>query len=109
MINHLTHGHTEAEASHDDGNKTKTASDGWKWQTESQQVRLELGLGPTDRPWTGRRGVTLQGLKRQPRTDDIIDLVWARMCKKMGVPLTSDKPARGLFCDPSQSVSRAGA
>ena len=88
------------------GNKRRR-SESMKWEQESLDLRKTLGLGPDSRPWTGRAGLQLHGIKDLPRELDILDIVWAKACRASGKALDDMSVAKGLTTDPTQSATWA--
>ena len=83
---------------------------GTKWQAESSRLRAELGLVADAEPWTSRPGIQIRGFTGDlAREKDILNLVWARACRSQGKALNDFSVSTGLFCDPTQSITRCGA
>ena len=75
------------------------------WHAQSARLREDLGISPTCRIWTVRKGFAGEGLQHTERTRDILDIVAAKI-------LASDSQAaaaqlfKNAYVDISQSHAR---
>lgn len=84
----------------------KRPANGFKWEQEVVTYREAAGVEPNFKPWTTRRGVFLSGVHPLPRELEMIDVTWIRACHAAGRGYDDPSVARGLVCDPTQSLER---
>ena len=77
-----------------------------EWGRHSKELRVALQLPFSAKPWTGRKDVTLHGVRRIPRDLDCIDICWAHMRKKLGPDIVPEDVRKDLFVNATQSVKR---
>eukprot|EP00959_Pyramimonas_sp_CCMP1952_P451644 9456451-Pyramimonas_sp.AAC.1 len=80
----------------------------FKWQNDEKKALQSMGFQFNPRPWTCRAGVSLRGLSGTFRERSIIDICWLRAAKRTGKHYLDETIRAGLFCDPSQTLQRAG-
>eukprot|EP00959_Pyramimonas_sp_CCMP1952_P127379 2664318-Pyramimonas_sp.AAC.1 len=81
------------------------------WETENVVARADLGIDVGATPWT--QTARLAGVTPHPRDISIIDCVYVRRCKELGLNDYESEAARhqaaqGLIADASQNVTRRG-
>ena len=79
------------------------------WQKESCDLRKELNVPASTKPWTQRPGFRGLGLPKTPRVLEALDLCVIMKCKELRCELTGDLASlmRNQFIDVSQSISRS--
>lgn len=81
----------------------KSSRDFDKWRAKSVQLRDQLRLGATARPWTSR--AKLRGLPDVERMRDVLDVCFAHMRQKHpNVPVA--ELIKSLWANPGQAVQR---